>query len=147
MKTIYNAVTAELKNLVPELNWVDLDRGQIDYYHINPAMNYPGVLIDVALNECESIFHNKQQCNASVILRIIQNPYASESELMPTLEQAQNRSSQCYDLINKVYQALQGFEIGELSPLSRFEQHKETRDDELFVYRIEFRTLLDDLAS
>jgi len=147
MKTIYNAVTAELKTLVPELNWVDLDRGQIDYYHLHPAMEYPGALIDVELNECESIYQNTQQCIASVILRIVQNPYASESDAMPTLEQAQNRSSQCYDLVDKVYQALQGLEIGELSPLSRLGQYKEIRDDGLFVYRIEFHTILDDLVS
>lgn len=147
MKTIYNAVTAKLKTAVPELNWIDLDRGQIDYYHINPPMEYPGVLIDVALSQCESIYQNTQQSMASVTLRIVQNPYASESGSMPTPEQAHNRSMQCYDLIDKVYQALQGVEIGELSPLSRFGQYKETRDDELFVYRIEFRTLLDDLAK
>lgn len=147
MKTIYNAVNAKLKTLVPELNWIDLDRGQIDYYHINPAMEYPGVLINVALSECESIYQDTQQCIVSVLLRIVQNPYVSESDSMPTLEQAQNRSLQCYELIDKVYQALQGLEIGELSPLSRFEQYKEIREDELFVYRIEFRTLLDDLAT
>ena len=110
-------------------------------------MEYPGVLIDVALSQCESIYQNTQQSMASVTLRIVQNPYASESGSMPTPEQAHNRSMQCYDLIDKVYQALQGVEIGELSPLSRFGQYKETRDYELFVYRIEFRTLLDDLAK
>ncbi|MDR2921601.1 MAG: hypothetical protein LBV72_19825 [Tannerella sp.] len=147
MKTIQSAVTQELKALVPELNWIDLDRGQIDLYHADPSIQYPCALIDVALYECESIYHNKQQSIASITLRIVQNPNEAEADSTPTPEQAHTTSLQCYDLIDKVYLALQGFEIGNLCPLSRFEQQKEERYDGLFVYRIEFRTILDDLAS
>lgn len=147
MKTIYSAVTQELKTLVPELNWIDLDRGQIDSEFPEPPILYPCALIDVALYECESIYQDEQQSIASVALRIVQDPNAAESGSTPTLQQAQATSLQCYDLIDKVYQALQGFEIGDLSPLSRSEQQKEERYDGLFVYRIEFRTILDDLVS
>lgn len=147
MKKIYQAVIAELKTQVPELNWVDLDRGQLDCYVGQPAVDFPCALVQVSLQACESVYPEAQQATIMVGICVVQNPSAAESGTMPTLGQAQARSEACYQLIEKVYRVLQGFDVGHVSPLSRIEQQKETRADGYFVYRVVFQALCNELVS
>jgi hypothetical protein len=52
-----------------------------------------------------------------------------------------------YELIDKVYIALQGFETPDFNPRSRRRQSEEKRTDGLFVYRIDFETEFQDLTA
>lgn len=146
MKQVYLAVMEQLKQEVPELKWIDLDEGQLEYYTERPTITYPCVLIGVSLPRCEDYYGKVQTCDATVIIRVIQSIPTRRTNSVAT-DQVRETALERYDLVEKVYAALQGFDSAEFSPLSRTRQNKETRQDGLFVYRIEFSTAFKDLTA
>ena len=146
MKTIYSAVTERLKEKAKELKWIDLDEGQLEYYDERPSVAFPCVLIDIALGKCEDIYSNVQLCEASITVRIAQSiPVRRTNSVAPG--SVRGTALERYDLIDKVYKVLQGFGTEEFNPLSRVRQYKETRQDGLFVYRMEFGTEFKNLTA
>jgi hypothetical protein len=140
MKVIYSAVLEQLKTELPELRWIDLDRGQFDYSAgERPAIAFPAVLISIALPRCETIYGKVQHCQATVTIRIAQNPPTARTSAGAPDEVRQS-ALQCYDLIEHVHAILQGFGTQAFSDLSRSRQGMETRADGLFVYKIEYAT-------
>jgi hypothetical protein len=140
MKVIYTAVMAQLKEQVKELKWIDLDRGQFDYgAGDRPPVAFPAVLIGIALPRCETLYGKVQHCQATVTVRIAQNPPVSRTAAGATAG-VRESALQCYDLIERVHAVLQDFGTEHFNELSRVRQKKETRADGLFVYEIEYQT-------
>jgi len=146
MKSVYSAVMERLKEKAKELRWIDLDEGQLDYYEERPAVAFPCALVGITINRCEDIYSNVQLCNASVIVRIAQNIPTRRTNSVAS-GSVRGTALERYDLVEKVYKILQGFGTDEFNPLSRTRQYKETRQDGLFVYRIEFQTEFKDLTA
>jgi hypothetical protein len=140
MKVIYTAVMAQLKEQVEELKWIDLDRGQLDYSAGDrPPVAFPAVLIGIALPRCETLYGKVQHCQATVTVRIAQNPPVSRTAAGAPADVREN-ALQCYDLIERIHAVLQDFGTPAFNELSRIRQKKETRADGLFVYEIEYAT-------
>lgn len=146
MKVIYSAVMEQLKTELPELKWIDLDEGQLENYTERPTITYPSVLIGISLPRCEDYYGKVQTCDATVIIRVIQSIPTRRTNSVAT-EQVRETALERYDLVDEVFAALQGFDTTEFSPLSRTRQNKETRQDGLFVYRIEFTTTFRDMTA
>jgi hypothetical protein len=139
MEEIYKAIMAQLKQEVPELKWIELDEGQLEYYTDRPAVAFPCVLIDITINRCEDLYERAQLCQATIGIRIAQNIPVNRTNAGapdPIRESALER----YRLIEKIYQSLQSWPSGLFNPLSRTGQKKESRKDGLFVVRIDFTT-------
>jgi len=146
MKTIYNALMAQLKEQVPELRWIDLDAGQIDRQTERLPVAFPCAVIGIALTNCEDLYAGVQLCRCAVIVRIAQNPPVSRTN-SEVPDDVRETAMERYDLIEKVYNALQGFGTEEFNPLSRGRQQKENRSDGLFVYRMEFGTEFQEVVG
>ena len=141
MEQIYLAIMAQLKQEAPELKWIDLDEGQLEYYTERPALSFPCVLIDIALTECRDLYPGAQLCNATVGIRIAQNIATSRTNSVAT-ETTRKTAIERYQLVEKIHKSLSGsyFKPSCFNPLSRTSQQKEKRDDGLFVIRIDFQT-------
>lgn len=146
MKVIYSAVMEQLKNKLPELKWIDLDEGQLENYTERPTITYPCVLIGISLSQCEDYYGKVQTCDATVIIRVVQSIPTRRINSVAT-DKVRETALERYDLVDKVYAALQSFDTNEFSPLSRTRQNKETRQDGLFVYRIELSTTFRDMTA
>jgi hypothetical protein len=144
MKAIYIALMGRLKELVPELKWIDLDTGQIDTQNERPGVAFPCALINIALTLCEDICETAQLCRASVTVRIAQNPIVIRTNSQAAT-QVRETALEAYTVIDKIYEALQGFSTPEFNPLSRKRQQKENRQDGLFIYKIEFETEFEEI--
>lgn len=145
MKDLLVSISEHLQNEMGNLAWVDFDHTQIDFTDNQSLVQFPCVLIGVNLTECESIMDEEQRCTASIIVRIV----FDEKNLNETTtsQEAQLRAIEEYDIIEKTYQTLQGFETNGFGMLERLSQMKEFRSDGLFVYEMIFSTSYMDSSA
>lgn len=144
MKTIYNAVMAQLKETVTALKLVDFDYGQLNTpIGQRPALAFPCALIGIRINDCKDITDTTQDCKGSVTVRLVfdtvvrnTNSLVDDTKLATALTP--------YDTIADVYASLQGFETDDFGPLSRRSQGDEKRSDGLFVYAITYAVDFED---
>ena len=139
MEQIYQAIQAKLKSEVPELKWIDIDEGQLEYYTERPAVSFPCALIDVAITQAEDIHEHAQLCRSTIGIRIAQNIPTSRTNSVAT-DSVRDTALERYRLVDKIYETLQSWSSGFFNPLSRTSQRKENRKDGLFVVRIDFQT-------
>jgi len=138
MEEIYTAIMARLKKMIPELRWIDIDEGQLEYYKERPAITFPCVLIDIELVKCTGLHENAQICEANVGIRVVQNLPASRTNSVATAS-VRDTALDRYRFVEGVFLSLQSWGNG-FNPLSRQSQKKEKREDGLFVCRIDFQT-------
>jgi hypothetical protein len=140
MRFIYLAVSEQLRNEVPELRWIDLDEGQLDYSGgARPAITFPAVLVGIALTRCSTLYGKVQHCDAAVTVRIAQNPPVSRTAAGAP-EAVRLTALERYGLVERIHATLQDFGTEQFGGLSRIRQAKEMRGDGLFVYKIEYQT-------
>jgi len=58
MKTIYNAITARLKEKVPAIRWIDFDKGQLDSMD-RPAVAFPCALLTISVSNARNITRSR----------------------------------------------------------------------------------------
>lgn len=128
-KNLYLAIVTQLQAEVPELRWIDVDEGQLN--DENPPVAYPCALIDIDYPNCTDESESLQLCTAKVTIRYAFKPSGSSSSAAPALNQ--EKSLERWDIVNKTYSALQGWETDETSSFSRRSQTNERRRDKLKV--------------
>jgi len=144
MKSIYENIAKQLSEKIPELAWIDLDNGQLDYAEYRAAVDFPAVLISIDYPQCEDIGLNGiQQCIASITLRLVMQVFDETNLSAP--EDVRARGMAIYDLVNKIQETLQWRMPNENTGiLSRRSVIREKRDDGLAVVTIIYNTTVTD---
>lgn len=143
MKDFFLSISARLADAVPELRLIDLDKGQTDDPDARQGLEYPAALIDIEFPACEDTAGHDQQCRVQVTVRVVFEAVADEtSHITPAVWR--ERSLAILDTVQTVVRALQGFDCGLSSNLSRTSQGSEIRGDGLKVYRIAFSSTFDE---
>lgn len=137
MDEIYELILAKLDE-IPELNWIDLDKGQLDTGESRPPVAFPCALIGISFPNASDLDLNQtiQDCSVQINIRIAQDFTGNTSAATPQVER--EKSLVYMRLVQKVYEKLQGFSNGSLNPLSRRNQQEERRNDLYKVMRIGF---------
>lgn len=143
MKNIYEAIVNQLRTAVPELKWIDLEKGQMNYPR--PPVVFPAALIGISLPKTEDLNHTKQVCDAYVTVKICFDFTGNTSISTPEVNRLESLAY--FDLAEKVYAKLQGWSTGEFNPLSRFNLAEELRPDGYKVIKISFRTSFHDFTA
>ncbi|HHU96845.1 MAG: hypothetical protein QM237_10845 [Bacteroidota bacterium] len=141
MKTIYNAITARLKEKVPAIRWIDFDKGQLDSMD-RPAVAFPCALLTISVSNARNITDHVQECTGRVRVRLAFDRQMKTDAATPP--EHLEKALEPYDVIADVYAALQGFGTANFDPLVRARQDAEKRSDGLFVYFIEFSVIFED---
>lgn len=144
MKFLFQSIQARLKAEVPELRWIDMDKGQLDYYD-KPPVSFPCALISVQLPRTVDLGAKKQKCDALVVIRLGFDFSGNTSQITP--DAAMNKSLQYFDLAEKVYEALQGYQESTYNTLSRQSLREEKRPDMIKVVNIPFSTSFVDFRA
>ncbi|WP_143960242.1 hypothetical protein [Litoribacter populi] len=144
MQFIYEKVLAKLQE-IPELRWIDLDKGQLDSYETRPNVNFPCALISMQLPRCEDLGAKKQQCTALVTIRLGFDFSGNTSSVTPEAERA--KSLAYFDLCEKVYQKLQGWNDENINKFSRQNFREERRGDNYKVVAIPFSSGFLDFSA
>ena len=114
MKTIFKAITAQLQT-VTELKWIDKDKGQMNFER--PPVLFPAALITITVPTSQNITRIQQAGTAKIDVKLCFDYGGNTSAVTPTVDR--DRSLAYYDVVDKVYAALQGFGTAEINPLER----------------------------
>ncbi len=144
MKTVYNAVMARLRENVPALKWIDLDKGQLDGTE-RPAVAFPVALIGIAIDKTRALTDTEQECDATVEVTLGFESSDRTSANAP--QSARENGLECYDVIADVYKYLQGYETENFDALNRTSQKKISEKGGIFKYKITFATTFTDVTA
>jgi hypothetical protein len=143
MKELFLLIRELLKD-IPELKWVDLEKGQLDFSD-TPPVDFPCALIKIELPRCENIISNIQTCQAMITIRLASR-YSGETSAV-TSDAALGSATAFFDAAQKVYLKLQGYSSGGMRPFTRKGMREETRRDGLKVVQLVFETEFKDKTA
>lgn len=138
MKKLFTTISNQLKNKVPELRWIDADYGQADNYEYRASVAFPAALISIGIR-AEEQGSGSQLQNASIELKLLFNPATLRTEAH-TPDEVREQALQYYDIADKVYLALQGFQTNDYNAFECTSQLQESRNDGLLIIRLSFNT-------
>ncbi|MEM9338733.1 MAG: hypothetical protein AAGA66_08405 [Bacteroidota bacterium] len=130
---------------VTELNWVDLDKRQMEDYEMRPSIGFPAALISVQFPGCENeeeLKGLKQRVEGLLTVRICHDFTGNTSGI--TNEMELERSLQFLDVVQSVYEKLQGFTDGSFNKLERISLRDEQRGDKYKIVNMVFKTATRD---
>lgn len=136
MKQLFLTLTALLKT-VPALRFIDLDKGQLEYYTERPAVAFPCALMNIQISRAENLGGNVQRCFGSGTIRLAFDYQGETAGNTPDAIKAQ--SLEFFDTVQAVYLAVQGKQGGN-GKFDRQSVKEETRRDGLKVISIPFNT-------
>jgi len=142
MKTLFKAITAQL-DTIPELKWVDEDKGQMNFER--PPILFPAALVTIALPRTRNLTDKKQDTNALISVKLCFDYSGETSMVTPTV--ARDKSLGYYDIVEKVYKALQGFSTENFNPLVRNNVQPLPRPDGYKTTVIPFTTEFLDFSA
>jgi hypothetical protein len=143
MKNLYQAIVEKIETAIPELRWVDLDKGQMNYER--PPIAFPAALINITLPKCDDLNTKKQLVDAIIIIRLCFDFTGNTSLSTPKIER--DKSLKYFDTQEKVYTTFQGFGTAEFNALSRINVFEEKRPDAYKVVGIVFKTDYQDFTA
>jgi len=136
MKTIYQAILNQLQAQVPSLKWIDLDKGQMRFE--KPPIVFPAALIGLQVARAENLNQTKQLVNAQITIKLCFDFTGNTDASTP--EEHRLNSLAYFDLVETVFNKLQGWATAEMNPLERSNQFDEQRPDAYKVTTITFST-------
>lgn len=144
MKFLFKAILARLKEEIPELKYIDMDKGQLDFFERPPVL-FPCALISIQLPRTQDLGAKKQKCDAMITIRMGVDFSGNTNSLTPAAEL--EKSMAYYDLTQKIYNTLQGWHTQEFNTLSRTSLREEKRPDMIKVVNIPFSTSFVDFRA
>lgn len=141
------AIQDRIKAQVPEIRWVDMDYGQLDYYDMDqPAVAWPCLLVDFNNTTYDQLLEQLQTGNASITCRLAIPAFSQSSGSAPA--SVKEKALAFLKLEKKVYLALQNFDGGELfQPLTRTAAVTERKEQPIRCRLITFSTRYEDESA
>lgn len=136
MKELYQLLATELKQ-VAEIRWIDNDFGQLDNNNI--GLKFPAALIKLNSGNKDIDESGSQEKKWTVQIRLAFDGLGSRTSA-DTPDSVLARSLAWADVADRVYNLLQGAEVGEYNAFECTSEGQETRSDGLVVYRYVFTT-------
>lgn len=139
MKEIFLYLRAKLIAL-PDIAWVDLDKGQLNNYELRPAIDFPAVLLKIEYPRTTKLSRKEQQCDVQITASVVFDFMDDTDSITP--EETLNQSLEVYDIANTVHLALHG-EIDNTvirSPLERVSVRDPNRNDKVKVLQYTYLT-------
>lgn len=141
METIYNIIANRLTEQVPEIAWIDLDNGQLEYAEYRAAIAFPAVLIDIAYVQCQDMGHSGEQlCDVRLQLRVVSQQYSDTHMAAPP--EIRQQALQHFALLQQIQKALQWHAPHDspLDAIARAASTREPRKDGLMVQQVVYTT-------
>jgi len=108
MKFIYEAILARIADQLPEIKYVDLDKGQFEQER--PSVSFPACLISLQVSNTQENNRTNLHKQLMVSFRIGWDFSGNTSSITP--EAARLDSLAYFDLIEKLETAFQGWDDG-----------------------------------
>lgn len=125
---------------VDDIEWIDLEAGQLEIPEETYPVQFPCVLIDFPSAEFENETQGNQQATLMVQVKLgidlYEDLHMSDGNATPDRDTAVNRLG----LITKIHKVLHGFEGDYFTPLVRMGFQTERRDDGIKVFTLLYGT-------
>jgi len=148
---MFKELTTSLRTKLKEnatLDWIDLDKGQMEMYEIKPGISFPAALFTIQFPRTENeeeIQGKKQRAEALVTVRICWDFTGNTSSI--TNDAQFQKSMEYADLVQEIYLLLQGYTDGSFNKLERISLRDERRNDKYKVMNMVFRTATRDHSA
>jgi len=124
MKQLLEAVMAKLEWDVPQLQWIDMNVGQM--YADDPPVHYPCALVDISQIRYANLTASMQTCEVYVEVTLHFAPLNLNG--IGTPSPVSVTSLEQYEVAESLYKALHGVALGSFSPLSCIEMIREKEE-------------------
>ena len=132
-KDLIIAICDLLKSKVPELQWVDIDQGQLNVSE-RPPVAFPCCLVEMSYPQCTNHTAGTQRIQVRFQLRVAFNVSGVTNASAPI--EAREKAFAQYDTLQRIHKALQWWSYGRrINPTTRVSVTPESRSDSLKVYR------------
>ncbi|SMG35651.1 hypothetical protein [Sphingobacterium psychroaquaticum] len=139
MKELFLYLRAKIM-AIPTINWVDLDKGQLNQYDSRPSIDFPAVLLKIEYPSTSKISRKQQQCNV-LITATLAFDFMDDTDSI-TEEEPLSKSLQVYDIASQLHETLQGHIDNAIirSPMDRVNLRDPNRVDTIKVITQTYRT-------
>lgn len=134
---LFTEIVNRIKERVTEIRFIAQDIGQLENYDIRPAVSWPCCLMDIEqTNFTEANDGNIQLAAGTINLRLGLVKYTDSNNLVP--DSAMENSLQYYELEQKLYSALHGWNPDGFGKMLRRTAATERRQDDIRVRIMRF---------
>ena len=138
---ILTVIMDRLEELVSELQWIDIDEGQLNSPE-RPAVAFPCCLVDMAYVQCDDYKDALQRVRGQITLRVAFKRLGSTNTAAPRA--VRSRSMGDYKALQAIHKALQWWDGGGMfGKLRRLSVRPERRSD-LRVFVMVYETVFAD---
>lgn len=137
MIEIYNPILEKLENEVPELRWIDDQKGQMQFDR--PPVNFPAALIEISLPETQNITTKIQNCNAIIVIDFCFD-YTGKMSSSAFNKVDREKSMNYWKIVGKATKVLQGFETEIFNQLERIHLNDPLKRAGYKVVSVGFKT-------
>lgn len=141
MKKIFLELFEQLRG-VSALKFIDLDKGQIDYYDQRPRAAFPCAIFDFD-TDAQTITENIQRVTGRLTIRVA---FDYSGETAANTDNAVLQESLSYfDIIDAVKKSLHDYSSDQIDSIDHLGTQKESRDDGLTVRRLNFEIIYNEV--
>ncbi len=146
MKQIITDIQNRLIAEVPELKYVDMDWGQLDYYNPHPPVKFPCALIDTPNIQWSNVLNKAQLGVVTVAITIADLRLSNSSNAAPAIQK--NKAMEIFDILQKIHIALHGWTAHQsYTGLMRQSNAIRRREDGVKLHQIIFTTEVKDNSA
>jgi hypothetical protein len=142
MKIIYDAILARIAAEIPELRYVDLDKGQFE--QDRPPVTFPALLVSLQIPSTQENHRTNLHKQVMVTFRVGWDFWGNTSNITPTPNRSQ--SLEYFDLIEKIERTFQGWDDGSrrFNYFSQMALREERLRPDIKIVNIPFKTSYHD---
>ena len=133
MKELFLLLRRELMN-IDGINWVDLNKGQLNDYDNRPEIDFPAVLLNISYPRVVNLTRKQQQCDVLIEATVVFDFMDDTSSITPL--EILEASLSVYGIIDSIHAKLQGLMDIEVirSPIDRLQLKDIQRRDRLKTF-------------
>lgn len=143
MKELLTDIQNRLLAEVPELKYVDMDWGQLDFYNPHPPVKFPCALIDINSVQWSNVLKKGQMGLATTVITVADLRLSNTSGAAP--QSQKDKAMEIFDVLEKIHIALHGWTAhASYTSLIRQTNTLRRREDGVKFYQITFTTEVKD---
>jgi len=125
---------------INSIQWIDLDKGQLNNYEERPAIDFPAVLLKIEYPRTNKLTRTQQQCDVQITATIVFDFFDDTDS--NTSDERLEQSLEVYNIAQEVHDVLQGLCDNTIirSPLERMSIRDPNRADKLKVLQYTYST-------
>lgn len=142
---LYLDLQQQIKNNIPEIDWIEQDFGQDVFDKWRPNVSFPAVLIDFPDAAYSGLATESQFAEVTIAIRLLVAPFTQSYEAAPI--EVRKDALQFFELEQKLVDTLHGWEPdnGYTQPLVRSRASSNNRNDiGLRIREIQFTTAYEE---